>query len=195
MVEQNNKRKRGSVLNEAIFNAAITLLENKGYEAVTFNEIAKMAQTSRSVLYRRWKAPFDLLYEASNAKILTQRTSLHTKNFNTGSLRNDLLAVLVYMFENTKLFPKNLIPAMMFEISKGNNIFNQGYFSDTGFMDDIFENALKRGEISHLPNEIQRSALFQLQRYYMIFDLNLVNQSFLEQLVDDVLIPIYVQKN
>lgn len=191
MVEQNKQRKRGKVLNETIFNAAISLLENKGYEAVTFQEVAKLAKTSRSVLYRRWKNPFDLLYEASNARILDQRTSMHSKNFDTGSLRGDLLAVLGYMFANTKLFPKNLIPAMMFEVSRGNNLFNQGYFSDTGFMANIFNRALERHEIKAIPTEIQKSTMFQLQRYYMIFALDDVDDHLLERLVDEVLLPIY----
>ena len=57
-------RRRGSELKEAIYKAAINILENEGYEKVTFQNVAKEAKTTRSVLYRYWNDVFDLIFEA-----------------------------------------------------------------------------------------------------------------------------------
>ncbi|HJE45623.1 TetR/AcrR family transcriptional regulator [Levilactobacillus namurensis] len=192
MEPSRNQRKRGKILNNAIFEAAITILEKDGYDAVTFQNVAKKAQTSRSVLYRRWETPFDLLYAAANAKVLSQRTSMHKKSFNTGTLEGDLEAVLTYMFDNTRLFPKNLIPAMMTEIARGHNIFNQGYFADTHFIKTVFQQAIDRGELSTMPSDLQIAAFFQIQRYYMIFELNQITPELLTKLTKEVLLPIYL---
>lgn len=186
-----NQRKRGKELLDTIFSAAIDLLENQGYDAVTFQNVATKAHTSRSVLYRRWKTPFDLLYEATNERVLSQRTSLHEVDFNTGSLRGDLIAVLSYMFANIKLFPKNMIPAITLEVARGRNVFNQGYFADNQFIDKIFADAVERGEIHSLPSKLQKDAFFQLQRYYMTFEYNNINSKLLTRLVDEVLLPLY----
>lgn len=186
-----SQRKRGKELTDTIFNAAIWLLEHQGYEAVTFQKVALRAHTSRSVLYRRWKTPFDLLYEATNERILSQQTSLHEIDFNNGNLRDDLIAVLNHMFVNMQLFPKNMIPAMALEISRGRNVFQQGYFSNNKFIDKVFQAAVDRGEISKRPTELQKAAFFQLQRYYMIFEYNQLTSELLAQLVDEVLLPIY----
>ena len=55
-------RRRGSELKEAIYKAAINILENEGYEKVTFQNVAKEAKTTRSVLYRYWYDVFDLIF-------------------------------------------------------------------------------------------------------------------------------------
>ncbi len=87
-----NTRKRGDTLVESIYDATVKLIKEVGYANLTFQQIAKVAKTSRSVLYRRWANMFDLLME-----IVDDRSSkalggqLIDKIENTGTLRGDLL--------------------------------------------------------------------------------------------------------
>ena len=52
-----NTRKRGDILVEGVYNAAVKLIKEVGYANLTFQQIAKAAKTSRSVLYRRTNWP------------------------------------------------------------------------------------------------------------------------------------------
>ena len=83
-----NTRKRGDALVESIYNAAVRLIPHVGYANLTFQQIAKEAKTSRSVLYRRWANMFDILMEIVDyrfSKALGGR--LIDRIENTGTLR------------------------------------------------------------------------------------------------------------
>ena len=45
-----HSRRRGDELKKAIYKAAVHILENEGYEKVTFQNVSKEAKTTRSVL-------------------------------------------------------------------------------------------------------------------------------------------------
>ena len=112
MDETNVKtRKRGNTLVESIFEAAVRLIKEVGYANLTFQQIAKAAKTSRSVLYRRWANMFDLLME-----IVDDRSSkalggqLIDRIENAGTLRGDLLNLLtIYQRIYQKLGQKFLV--------------------------------------------------------------------------------------
>lgn len=40
---------------QAIYDAVLRLLEESGYGALTFNDVAEAAGVNRSTLYRRWR--------------------------------------------------------------------------------------------------------------------------------------------
>lgn len=50
-------RRRGTVLDEAILDAAWAELTERGYEGLTLDAVATRAKTSRPVLHRRWPSP------------------------------------------------------------------------------------------------------------------------------------------
>ena len=58
-----NTRRRGDTLTEDIYKATIELIKKVGYTNLTFQQIAQAAKTSRTVLYRRWKTTFELIYD------------------------------------------------------------------------------------------------------------------------------------
>lgn len=191
MTQKPTKRKRGKELNDAIFQAALFILKNEGYDAVSFQDVAKRAGTSRSVLYRHWQTPFNLLSAATSDKILSTRDSLHDITFDTGSLRGDLISVLNYLLDNLRLFPENMIPAIAQEIARGNNPFSPEFFASEEFFDKILSQALTRGEIKALPKQSQRALFFNVIRYDMIFNFSQMNYHHLEVIVDEILLPIY----
>lgn len=53
-LEQPAKRRRGQELEEAILAAGWAQLMEGGYHAFTIDAVAEKAETSRSVIYRRW---------------------------------------------------------------------------------------------------------------------------------------------
>ena len=116
-----NTRKRGDTLVESIYDAVVKLIKEVGYANLTFQQIAKAAKTSRSVLYRRWANMFDLLME-----IVDDRSSkalggqLIDRIENTGTLRGDLLNLLkLYQMTYTEIGPE-ILSAALFEIGQRN---------------------------------------------------------------------------
>ena len=117
-----NTRKRGETLIESIYDAAVKLIKEAGYANLTFQQIAKAAKTSRSVLYRRWSNMFDLLMEIvddRSAKALGSQ--LIDRIENTGTLRGDLLNLLtLYQGIYAEIGPE-ILSAVLFEMGQGNN--------------------------------------------------------------------------
>jgi AcrR family transcriptional regulator len=71
----------------AVFEAAATLLAERGYEAVTMTDIAQRAGMAATSLYRRWGDVRALIMEVAVEKLMRERPLP-----DTGSLRGDLLA-------------------------------------------------------------------------------------------------------
>src|SRR5664279_2994894 len=90
-----NTRKRGDTLVESIYDAVVKLIKEVGYANLTFQQIAKEAKTSRSVLYRRWANMFDLLMEMVDERSYKAiGGQLIDRIENTGTLRGDLINLL-----------------------------------------------------------------------------------------------------
>lgn len=66
------------------------LLSEKGYDGVTFEEVARRCGASKASLYRRWSAKRDMVVAAIKAGPAQRDRS---NRIDTGSLRGDLLAL------------------------------------------------------------------------------------------------------
>ncbi|WP_326643646.1 TetR/AcrR family transcriptional regulator [Nonomuraea fuscirosea] len=84
-------RRRGEALTRAIYRAAFEELARHGYDALAFDKLAPRAGTGKSVLYRRWPGPAELLLDAMNDPVEGFADSPVP---DTGTLRGDLLALL-----------------------------------------------------------------------------------------------------
>ncbi|MFB1483760.1 TetR/AcrR family transcriptional regulator [Corallococcus sp. RDP092CA] len=83
-------RRRGATLEDALLAAAWAELAKTGYTNFTFDAVAKRANTSRAVLYRRWSSKPKLVGAAIAREI--QKDEVVTPD--TGSLRGDVIALL-----------------------------------------------------------------------------------------------------
>ncbi|TDE95153.1 TetR/AcrR family transcriptional regulator [Occultella glacieicola] len=73
-----------------ILGAVTSLLAERGYEAVTFEEVARRAHASKATLYRRWKTKRDMVIAALKAGPARRDDG---DRIDTGSLRGDLGAL------------------------------------------------------------------------------------------------------
>lgn len=80
---------RSAAVQAAVFEAALQLLEEGGYELVSMSAIAERAGVHETSLYRRWKTKDQLLLTALDSQI-AQDIPVP----DTGSLRSDLIAVM-----------------------------------------------------------------------------------------------------
>jgi len=190
-------RKRGDKLIESIYDAAIEIIRSEGYSNLTFLRISRLAHTGRTVLYRRWATPLDLIRE-----IMTYRSAqalggdLLDLIQDTGSLRGDLLYLLeLYQKIYTGVGPE-VMNAMLFEMSQNNRRIPE-IKSDVGFrnvemMDKLLGFARARGEKIKPLSEQALTLPFNLIRMSFLWERRTIDGPEREQLVDDILLPVYI---
>lgn len=193
------QRRRGNELKEAIYLSAIELLENEGYKAITFQNIAKKAQTSRSVLYRSWPSPFILLHEAIRWKTFQDgNNSIRDSNFDTGSLRGDLIELCQHWVKNSLAFSSEFMKGFLSELIENPDVAHLSEkitVSNLLVIEKIIERATIRGEIKHEVSNMVKLLPFEVLRYHFVFMNDKIDDRFIEQLVDDVMLPAMTKGN
>jgi len=188
-------RKRGDKLLESIYDAAIEIIRKEGYGNLTFLKISRLARTGRTVLYRRWATPLDLIRE-----IMKYRSEqalggdLVDLIKDTGSLRGDLLYMLeLYQKIYTGVGPE-VMNAMLFEMSQNNTriptIKNDVGFRNVELMDKLLGFAKARGEKIKQLSGITLTLPFNLIRMSFLWEQRTISEP--ERLVDEILLPVFV---
>ena len=85
-------RRRGAVLEQAIYTAVLTELAEVGYANLALDRVAQRAKIGRASLYRRWSAKSDLVADA-----IAQALPPLDARPDTGDVRQDLLACFEQM--------------------------------------------------------------------------------------------------
>ncbi|WP_161491026.1 TetR/AcrR family transcriptional regulator [Anoxybacillus sp. UARK-01] len=191
-----NERKRGEKLEITILEAADEIIHTFGYEHMTFQNVAKKAKTSRTVIYRRYETKGDLLHALIRYKAKQALGGSMIELINErGSLRADLLAVVELYQQFFEAIGPKVISAILFELSQKNSHlqlwFNRALESNMKIMRKIQDFAKKRGEINHEFSLMQMSLPFDLLRFENVIRGGNVSKEYLTQLVDEILMPIY----
>lgn len=186
-------RKVGDVLLDSIYTAALEILNEEGYEACTFSNIAKRAETTRPVLYKRWNTPFELLFDAIETKNKLISSGLLETEINTGSLRGDLIATLDQYNHAFKKISSEFWRAFLFEMTKRDNpfwIINLDFKKGNLFvMERILAQAQLRGEILTTTTDNVKLLPFKLLRYEYFTNGESAPETLIEEMVDQIILP------
>ena len=187
-------RPRDSKREDAIAEAAISLIQEVGYERCTIEAIAFKAGVSKATIYRRWKNKQE---EIANA--ISHHAFSQTPSINTGNLRDDLVELLLAKVKVLK-GPDGAVIASIMSAAKLDSELAKAIphsirDGEIQVHEVILERAIKRGEISINANLALLAEITPAIMTYRIFmSQQPVNRKFIEALVDDVLIPS-AQKN
>jgi AcrR family transcriptional regulator len=183
-------RRRGEALESAILRAVLEELAELGYARLTIDGVARRAQTSTPVLYRRWPTRAELVLAAVGCQPSPERRP------DTGDLRADLLTHLRHV-------------ALRFEGVLGEAI--RGLLVDTSYSDElssvlqaqvgrltaqneigtILQHAADRGEIDRAAMKPRVVALpHDLLRNEVVMRGTPVPDAAIVSIVDDVLLPL-----
>ncbi|WEG10507.1 TetR/AcrR family transcriptional regulator [Microbacterium horticulturae] len=186
------RRRRGEELEQALLQAAWEQLLEGGYQGFTIDAVADRAQTSRSVIYRRW-SDRDALLEAT----LSYGLNLgRVETPETGSLRGDMLAMM-----RTSNAARSAIAPLM-------SVFMGAYFADSGrtfadvrqrafgertgtSVDTILERAIARGEVdpARLTPRV-RTVAADLFRHDLLMTAAPLPDDAIVAIVDEVFLPL-----
>ncbi|MBA3525165.1 MAG: TetR/AcrR family transcriptional regulator [Geodermatophilaceae bacterium] len=174
----------------AILQAAVTVLQDVGYDRLTMDAVAAQARAGKATLYRRWADKAALVAEAiEHVKIGSQAAVP-----DTGSLRGDLEAVIDRItMERTgeELCVMRSLATALSQDRRLAHLFHRTFLERrTRDMADLLRRAQQRGEIAA---ERDIEALAQVFPT-MVFARSLstsqpVERAWLDRLLNDVVMP------
>ncbi|MFH7817771.1 TetR/AcrR family transcriptional regulator [Neobacillus thermocopriae] len=192
-----NTRRRGDILNESIYNATIELIKKVGYHNLTFQQIANAAETSRTVLYRRWKTTYDLIREIIEYKVTNVLGGpLIDKIEDTGSLRGDLMHLLSLYQSLYVEVDHEIMNAILFEMGQNKDKISEIEINATNknilVMRKLLQFAKNRGEKIKEVSDATLTLPFDLIRVENILRKDGIDTKRLELLVDEILLPVFL---
>ena len=185
------QRRRGEALETALLDAAWEELTERGYDELTMDAVATRAGTSRAVLYRRWPSKQDLVVATLTQYVKTEFVEAP----DTGSLRGDVIGLL-------KLANKLRVRLAMLVFTQlggfyrdaNTNLAELGAFVQGGrdaMLDEVMARAVARGEIraGQVSDRVARVPV-ELFRYELMMTLKPVADEVIEEIVDDIFLPL-----
>ncbi len=182
-------RPRDHGRDEAIHQAALSLLSEVGYDRTTVEAIAQRAQVGKATIYRRFKNKEEILLSA-----MSTHTACSLPRIDTGNLRDDLIKLI---HEHVKILkgPDGELKMSLMAIAHrdpefGKLLGEKNPIEAERQSAEVFERAIARGEISKKADIAFLSEVVPSIITHRVFiTQQSVNQKFIEQLVDQVLIP------
>ena len=166
---------------QAIYDAVLRLLEQSGYAALTFNDVAEAAGVNRSTLYRRWSGRAELVLDAIGVS-LTERIVAP----DAGSLREDMRGTLrqIGAYISTPLGTAALTASIEIGAGAGAGDRLERWRTRLSAFDVMFDRALARGEIAA---DLDRAAAFALAagavHFRLIFTGEAIDEAWVERVV------------
>jgi AcrR family transcriptional regulator len=183
-------RPRDESREQAILDAAIDLLAEVGYEAMSIEAVAVRAKSSKATIYRRWPGKAELVADAMRRRSEPILEDLP----DTGSLRTDLLALVLRMFDGMKGVDGGLMCGLAVAVRNdaefGRLMASHLHEHKIRPIAEILSRAETRGEIS--PG-VDPSLLLQVTPGVVLFHQmsgEPLDAPFAAHLVDRILIPL-----
>ena len=103
-------RPRSEGADATILKAAVKLLDERGYHAMTVDDIASVAGVGKQTIYRRWQSKAAVVLEA-----LTARTAAEVTTPDTGSVQEDVRLLLRSAFRLLRGGRQKVVVTLMAE--------------------------------------------------------------------------------
>lgn len=185
------QKRRNKQSHQAILDATLLLLGEKGYFNLSIEGIAASAGVGKQTIYRWWPSKAALVIEAYAEK-LNQRTPLP----DTGTVREDLVALLTTAFDGIRKNPSACaLTGVMAEAQTNEAIAEQFY---SGFIQGrreramtIMQRGITRGEIDPATDlDAAADLIFGPMWYRLLLRHAPLDADFARTQVDQLLIGI-----
>lgn len=188
MTKTTGTRRRAGVLRDAIREAVNAELAEEGYAGVTFEGVARRAQTSKPVLYRRYRSRAHMVVDALAGKVLIDEPS-----GTTGSLREDLAHVMIALLARIRGIGLATYRGVLGEAD--DELVDAMIALSSQFARETITRALDqardRGEIG--PRQIPDRALMApiaLVRHELVISRVALDDESITEILDDVFLPL-----
>jgi AcrR family transcriptional regulator len=182
-------RRRGKVLEAAIFEVVMQELAEAGYVNFSIERVAARAGTSKPVIYRRWPTRARLVYAALRAK----RPALSFDTPDTGTVRGDIMLILRRIAEMVDELRPEVIFGLIAELlhESDSSLFAAVHERNTKIMMEILDRGIGRGEIAAEKLTPRLAALpFDLVRHQLVLLQQPLSAQDIEEIVDRIFLPL-----
>lgn len=184
-----SSRRRGKVLEAAIFKVVLQELAEAGYVNFSIERVAARAGTSKPVLYRRWRTRAQLVYAALRAR----RSFPLSEAPDTGTVRGDLMVIL----RGVSTMVEDLSPEVIFGLiaellhENDSSLIAEVNDRNTRIMTEILTRGIDRGEIAAEKLTPRLTALpFDLVRYQLLILRQPLSARDTEEIIDHIFLPL-----
>jgi AcrR family transcriptional regulator len=182
-------RRRGKVLEAAIFDVVMQELAETGYVNFSIERVAAGAGTSKPVIYRRWPTRARLVYAALRAN----RPVVSFEAPDTGTVRGDIIAVLERVSEMVDELSPEVIFGLIAELlhESDSSLFAEVHERNSKIMREILTRGVGRGEIAAEKLTPRLAALpFDLVRYQLMVLRQPLSAEDIKEIVDRIFLPL-----
>jgi AcrR family transcriptional regulator len=182
-------RRRGKVLETAIFKVVLQELAETGYVNFSIERVAARAGTSKPVIYRRWPSRARLVYAALRAN----RPLYSADAPDTGTVRGDLMLILHSVSEMVEELTPEVIFGLVAELLHESepSLFAEVQDRNAKVMTEILARGIERGEIAAEKLTPRLAALpLDLVRYQLMILRQPLSEQDIEEIVDRIFLPL-----
>jgi AcrR family transcriptional regulator len=182
-------RRRGKVLEAAIFAAVLQELAEAGYVNFSIERAAARAGASKPVIYRRWPTRAQLVYAALRAS----RPALSFEAPDTGTVRGDIMLILHRVSEMVDALGPEAVFGLIAELVHENDasLFADVHERSVKLMMEILTRGVGRGEIAAEKLTPRLAALpFDLARHQLVLLQQPLSAQDIEEIVDRIFLPL-----
>lgn len=193
--DEPRRRRRGAALEAALLDATWEELVEVGYGALTLDSVAQRAGTSRPVLARRWPTKPELV----RAAVVRTTTLTEFVTPDTGTLAEDMRQALRQSNEKRGSVSTLLVAYLGgYFLETGTNLAqlrDEMIAGRTNRFDEIVDRAIARGEVDPAGlTPRMRSVAFDLYRNEAVMRLGQVPDDVIDEIVDDVYVPLLTRR-
>jgi AcrR family transcriptional regulator len=184
-------RRRGAALERALLEAAWAELSERGYEQLSFENVAARAGTSKPVVYRRWAGKPELARAALLHVIERDPAPVP----DTGTLRGDVIAMLRRANERRVGIASALI-AQLGDLHRAtgtsiDDLRASLATSQRTAMEEIIDRAVQRGEVD--PTKLTKRIIQlpeDLFRHQLLMTSQALPDPDIIEIVDTIFLPL-----
>jgi AcrR family transcriptional regulator len=184
------RRRGGTAVESAIFDAVIAELAEVGFGRLTFEGVAERAGTGKSPLYRRWPDTTSLVIDTLDR--LTADLGVYRQ---TGVLRDDLIGLTLYMSKENTGVKGDAYRSLLGEARRHPQLLAR--FKDEvlsprfSALDDLLHDAAERGEIApERLTPVVLEVLHALVIKRLVLEPRDLTKKDISEMVDEVLLPL-----
>ncbi|WP_197079734.1 TetR/AcrR family transcriptional regulator [Corynebacterium kalinowskii] len=181
-------RRTGEQLLDAIADAVLSEIKAVGYQGVTYEGVARRAQTSKPVLYRRFPTRPEMVYAA-----IARRATFQLASHNFPTLRENLIATLRLVRANVDELGIDTSMGLIAESTPElrAKISGSAFSPALQAIGHHVASAVERGE---LPCPITSERLIRLPFSCLMIELlsqGTASDDTIEDIVDTIVLPTY----
>jgi AcrR family transcriptional regulator len=182
---------RAMAREQAILDAALSLVMEVGYDRLSMDALAERAHAGKATIYRHWSGKAEVVVEA----IRRRKCDAAIPAVDTGSLRGDLVATLTCMNAAMSTEDSVLLVGVLSAMHKDRELADlmRSQVIDTrkDMLDEIIERAVATGELSaatdaRIVNEVLSALFFNR----LVISGEPIDDAFVTHVVDDVILPL-----